>query len=121
MAKETFQVTLTDEQLQAAKAAAARRGVNLGPTGSLSRDSVTVNYSIEAADGSNAVSVDVLYRPFYVDAATVQSLITEFLTNPPAPDMPPIEPPAEPPAEAPPTTEAASVESEQHSRRSSRR
>lgn len=115
MAKEIFKVVLTDEQLQAAKAAAARRGVNLGATGSLSRDGVTVNYSIEAADGSNTVSVDVLYRPFYVSADQVQSFITDWLTNPPAANEPAA------PAAPPPATETTEVEGEQHSRRSGRR
>lgn len=89
MAPETFEVTLTDAQLEAAKAASLARGVNLGPVGSLHRDGVTVNYKVETPQAdSNVVTVDVLYRPFYVPADTIQSLITDFLTNPPAADPP---------------------------------
>jgi hypothetical protein len=97
MAKETFQVTLTDDQLKAAKDAAARAGVNLSESGSQSRDGVTISYKVEpSGTGSNVITVDVLYRPFYVPAEAVQTAITNFLTNPPPPadeQAPPVEPP----------------------------
>jgi hypothetical protein len=93
-----FHVSLTDEQLEAAKVASAARGVNLGPVGSLSRDGVTLNYTIEKDDaGANDVSVDLIYWPFYVDPAGIEKLITGFLTSPP------VEPAAEAPAPAPKT------------------
>jgi hypothetical protein len=105
MAEEHFHVAVTDEQLEAARVSAAARGVNLGPVGSMSRDGVTINYTIEKDDaGANDVSVYVLYRPFYVPADTVQSLITEFLTNPPAPPAPPA-PPVEASAKSAPPVE----------------
>jgi hypothetical protein len=95
MASETFEVTLTDEQLEAARASAAARGVSLHPVGSMNRDLVTVNYTITSdGDGSlknppdagnNVVAVTILHRPFYVPFDTVQTLLTEFLMNPPLP------------------------------------
>jgi hypothetical protein len=88
-----FHVSLTDEQLTAAKAAAAARGVTLGPVGSLNRDGVTLNYTIEKDDaGANDVSVDIVYWPFYVPVEALESQITAFLTGPPV----------EPPSPAPP-------------------
>jgi hypothetical protein len=98
-----FHVSLTDEQLEAAKVASAARGVNLGPVGSLSRDGVTLNYTIEKDDaGANDVSVDLIYWPFYVDSAAIEKLITDFLTAPPV-EPAAAAPPAEP---APKTTKA---------------
>jgi S1-C subfamily serine protease len=86
MAGESFEVTLTDEQLEAARGSAAARGVSLGPVGSMSRDLVTVNYTITSdGAGNNVVAVTILHQPFYVPVDTVQTLITEFLMNPPPP------------------------------------
>lgn len=86
MAGESFDVTLTDEQLEVARGSAAARGVSLGPVGSLSRDLVTVNYTITSdGAGSNVVAVTILHQPFYVPVDTLQTLITEFLMNPPLP------------------------------------
>jgi hypothetical protein len=124
MIPNTFQVTLSDEQLAAAKTATASYGVNLGPAGSLSRDGVTVNYTIEAGSseaekakskppaGSNLVTVTILYRPLYVPADQVQSLITDFLTNPPA--APGIESGNQAEAKAVAAAEATPAESEPH-------
>ena len=110
MQQHTFDVTIADDQLEAAKAAAAKRGVSLGPAGSLSRDGVTLNYNVEKDDaGGNVVTVTLLHWPFYIPAEDIEAQIEDFLTNPPT-DETETPPASTKPASAHTTGKPATVE-----------